>query len=76
MGNAMAERSGGEKSLDPRGQIVPYHAAITNNLATIRGRYVPVWSMAGTGTPANLNTLHGHPSPGHCCPAVKGQVSQ
>ena len=54
MGNAMAKRSGGAKSLDPRGQIVPYHAAITN-LATIRGRYVPVWAMAGTGTPANLN---------------------
>ena len=48
MGNTMAERGGGEKSLDPR-QIVPYHAAITY-LATIRGRYVPVWAMAGTGT--------------------------
>ena len=55
VGNAMVERSGGEKvsSLDPRGQAVPYHAAITN-LATIRGRYAPVWAMAGTGTPANL----------------------
>ena len=31
--DAMAERSGGEKSLDSRGQIVPYHVAITN-LAT------------------------------------------
>ena len=44
MGNAMAKLSGGEKSR-PRTDC------------PIRGRYVPVWAMAGTGTPANLNTV-------------------
>ena len=38
---------------NPR-QAVPYHAAITN-LATIRGRYAPVWAMAGTGTQKVVN---------------------
>ena len=56
MGNANGKAERGRESLWTLGDSVPYHAAITN-LSTIRGRYVPVWAMAGTGTPANLTGL-------------------
>ena len=54
-GNAMAKRSGGEKSLDPWDWMTLITQLLLRYLSVFRGRYVPVWAMAGTGTPANLN---------------------
>ena len=50
--NGKAKR-GREKSLDPRMSLITQ--LLLSYLSVFRGRYVPVWAMAGMGTPANLN---------------------
>ena len=55
MGSAMAKRSGGEESLWTPG-VSLITRLLLSYLSVLRGKYFPIWAMAGSGGDVPLAT--------------------